>query len=305
MENAVLITQQIVIMAILLAIGYTMFKVKLITKDGVKQLTSLSLYLVNPMLVFMSYQQDAKPELLAGLGWSFAASAVAFCIMIPLSILLVRKTGNPNYNIERFSVIYSNCGYIATPLVLGMFGTQGVLYINAFVTFFNILVWTHGLMLMKEQRDFRSLTKAFRSPVIIAVLAGLIFYLLQIRLPDLIAQPLNALGACNTPLGMLIAGATIAQTSLIKALRKWRIYYVCLLKLLVIPLAVLAVIRWFVPDPTVVATLIIACGCPAGAICTLFAVTHDKDALYSSEIFAFTTLLSMVTLPVVTVLAMM
>ena len=158
-------------------------------------------------------------------------------------------------------------------------------------------------MSMKEQIDFSSAVKALKSGAVIAVFIGLPCYLLQLRVPSVAAQALQYVADMNTPLAMLIAGATTAQTNVLNILKKPRNYLVCFYKLLLVPLAVFAVIRWFNLPTIVVATVTIATACPLATTCIMFALSLDKNAEKGSEIFSMSTLLSALTLPVVTIIA--
>lgn len=74
-------------------------------------------------------------------------------------------------------------------------------------------------MTMKGERDFSSLVKALISPSVIAVVVGLICYLTNVRLPKVPATALQYIADMNTPIAMVIAGATAAQTNVLKALQ--------------------------------------------------------------------------------------
>ena len=302
MEYGILIGQRIIIMFSILLIGALAYKKGLITKTGTKQLSDVELKLVNPILIFMSYQKDYDSKMTQNLIWAFVLSVISFVIAIALSYLLVGKK-NKDYVIERFAMVYSNCGFLGIPLINGIFGSEGVLYLTGYVTVFNLLVWTHGLMSMKEQIDFSSAVKALKSGAVIAVFIGLPCYLLQLRVPSVAAQALQYVADMNTPLAMLIAGATTAQTNVLNILKKPRNYLVCFYKLLLVPLAVFAVIRWFNLPTIVVATVTIATACPLATTCIMFALSLDKNAEKGSEIFSMPTLLSALTLPVVTIIA--
>ena len=158
------------------------------------------------------------------------------------------------------------------PLINGIYGSEGVLYLTAYLTFFNVLIWTHGLMTMKGERDFSSLVKALISPSVIAVVVGLICYLTNVRLPKVPATALQYIADMNTPIAMVIAGATAAQTNVLKALQNRRIYYVSLCKLLILPVAGFFAMWILDPPPIVLMTVTIAAACPAATMCTMFAV---------------------------------
>ncbi|MDO4945338.1 MAG: AEC family transporter [Ruminococcus sp.] len=299
-DTGLLIGRQILIMFIILAIGALCYLKGLITKEGTKQLSAVELQLVNPLLIFMSYQKEYNSKLLNGLLWSFALSAISFAVMILLSYVFIGKN-REDKDIERFASVYSNCGFIGIPLINGIYGTDGVLYLTAYVTFFNLLVWTHGYMTMKGERDFSSFLKALKSPSVIAVFLGLICYLTNIRLPDVPASAMQYVSDMNTPLAMLIAGATAAQTNILKAMKKPVIYLVSALKLLVFPACAFAVCRFLGAPQIVLMTVTIAAACPVATTGTMFAIQMDRKPELCSEFFTITTLLSALTLPLITI----
>lgn len=299
-ETGVLIGRQILIMFIILVIGAFCYLKGLITKEGTKQLSAVELQLVNPLLIFMSYQKEYNSKLLNGLLWSFALSAISFAVMIFLSYAVIGKN-RENKDIERFATVYSNCGFIGIPLINGIYGTDGVLYLTAYITFFNLLVWTHGYMTMKGERDFSSFLKALKSPSVIAVFVGLIFYLTNIRLPAVPATAMQYISDMNTPLAMIIAGATAAQTNILKALKKPAVYLVSAMKLLVFPACAFSVCRFLGAPQIVLMTVTVAAACPVATTGTMFAIQMDKNPELCSEFFTITTLLSALTLPLITI----
>ena len=304
MDAGMVILRQIVIMFIILLIGFGCSMKGLITKEGNKQLSAVALHIVNPLLIFMSYQSDYSSKLLRGLLWSFLLSGLSFAVTIGLSTLLIKKK-RPEHDLERFSAVYSNCGFIGIPLIRGIYGDEGVLYLTAYITLFNILIWTHGLMTMKGSKDMKSFLNSLKAPSVVAVFIGLIFYLLQIRLPDFLHTSLQYVSDMNTPLAMLIAGSAAAQTNVVKALKNSGLYIVAALKLVVLPLAAMALLH-FIPAPHMVQMVVlIASACPVATTGTMFAIQYDKNPERCSEFFAVTTLLSGLTLPVVTMLGEM
>ncbi|WP_295211934.1 AEC family transporter [Ruminococcus sp.] len=300
MKTGMLIGNQIIIMFIILLIGAFCYLKGIITKDGTKQLSSVALNIVNPVLIFMSYQSEYDKELVHGLLWSFLLSAISYAVTILLTYVLIRKK-TPDLAVERVSSIYSNCAFMCIPLINGIYGSEGVLYLTAYLTFFNLLIWTHGLMTMKGERDFSSLIKALLSPSVLSVFIGLIFYLTNIRLPSVPASALQYIADMNTPMAMIIAGATAAQTNVLKALQNKRLYYVSLCKLIILPAAAFFVTWLLSPPPVVLMTVTIAAACPSATMCTMFAVNLDKNPKTASEIFTVTTILSAVTLPLMTI----
>ena len=213
-------------MLVLILIGILCSKTKIISQDTNRQLSSLVLQVVNPVVILMSFQTDYRPELAKNLLITFGLSAAAFVIMITISYILVRSKPQRDTAIERFASTYSNCGFMGIPLMNALFGAEGVFYLTAFITVFNISVWTHGVILISGERNLKQAVKVLYSPTIIAIALGIIMFFIQIKIPSVPAQALQFIADMNTPLAMLVSGITISQTNVIKLLKKPRIYYI-------------------------------------------------------------------------------
>lgn len=152
---------------------------------------------------------------------------------------------------------------------------------------------------MEEKLNKKMIIQAVKTPAVIATFLGFALFMLKISLPDILLKTLTYLENLNTPLAMLAAGATIAQTNIFKALKNPRLYYICILKLILVPAAACAVFCFLPLDDVVIGTNILSSACPAAATGTLFAIRYKKDSLYAAELFAVTTILSIVTLPLI------
>ncbi len=297
-----IILEKLLIMMVMGLIGFICGKTKLIDGDTNKKLSNLSLLIINPLLIFVSYQTPYSSDIAAGLGIVFLLSLLSFGIQLGAALLLVKKKNNPHIGVERMSLAFSNNGYIGIPLVQGVFGAQGVIYMTVFVTVFNIVLWTVGVLFMTGKTSFRQALKNLCSPAIFMVLMGLVFFFSKISLPELVLEPLETVGNMNTPFAMLIAGATLAGSNLLGCIRKPRLYLLSAEKLLLIPIVSVFVLIPFAclgVDPMLITIVVIAVACPTAAACTMFAHRYQKDSAYASEIFAATTILSAATIPAV------
>lgn len=293
------ILKQTIICLLLMTVGYIARKAKLISEESNKDLSKIVLQVVNPSVIFMSYQTDLKPELVRNLLLTFALSALSFAVFIAGAYIFIRPKEGRKVEIERFSSIYSNCGFMGIPLVNALFGMEGVFYLTAFITVFNILAWTHGVILITGEKDVKSIVSVLYSPTIIAIVLGLICFFTQIRLPEIPSQTLKFLADLNTPLAMIVSGVTIAGTNIPALVKKTGIYKVCFMKLILLPI-LLSVILCFVPaDEKIRLTILVAASAPPAAMCTLLCIRSGKDSLYASEIFTAGTILSVITLPLV------
>lgn len=292
-----IIINQILKMLLLMLLGCLCYRLKLVDQHGNKILADLLLMVVNPVLAVMALQTDYNPRYVSGLLLSYLLAVITHLVAIGFSTVLVGKTGNEDYSIERFSSMYANCGFMGIPLVQSILGNEGVLYITAYMTVFNLFSWTHGISLMTGKASLKDLKKGLFSPMIIASVLGLILFFLKIRLPDVIADTMNYVSGMNTPLAMMIAGISVAQTDLPKMLHNSRIYFIAFIKLLLMPALVLAGLAVIHINSTVACTILIAAACPSAATCTAFSLRFRKNYKYASEMYAFTTLCSLATIP--------
>ena len=295
------VLNKIAVMFIIMAIGFLLGKAKIITEEGNKVLSGISLFLVSPLLSFISYQREYSSAVAKGLILTLVITVILYAVQIAVVFLIVPKKRKGS-DIERMSLIFSNCGYIGIPLVQSIFGNDGIIFLTMNIAVFYILTWTLGVSIMTGKVSFRQTLKNLCTPAIIAVVLGILFFVLRIDLPDIIHEPLESVGNMNTPLAMLIAGSTLAGTGILKCLGNIRIYFLTLLRLVVLPLScvlVLFALRGLFEEPTVITIVLIAMACPSAVITTMFAHRFGKDSVYASEIFAMTTLLSAASVPLI------
>lgn len=293
------ILKQTIIMLILITVGIVCSKTKIISKESNKDLSKFVLQVVNPVMIFMSYQTDYKPELVKNLLLTFVLSLGAYAVTILLAYLLIPSKKGRETELERFSAIYSNCGFMGIPLVNALFGMEGVFYLTAFITVFNLIVWTHGIILISGERSMKNIVKVMYSPTIIAIVLGIITFFLQFRLHEVPAKALEFISQLNTPMAMIVSGVTMAETNVLKLLKKGGVYYICFLRLLLIPAILAALLSPLGISEKVRLTVIVAASAPPAAMCTLQCIRYGRNSVYASEIFTAGTILSVLTLPLV------
>lgn len=291
MKLAQIAFHQTMIMLVIILIGVICYKKGVINEETSKRLSDILVKVVNPMVIFVSFQIEFDMKVLRGLAAVFLLAFLAHLIGMIFAHFFARD------QVEAWTMIYSNCGFMGIPLINALLGAQGVIYLAAYIAVFNLVAWTHGISLMsgEKQQDIKSLLKL---PAILALIFGFLAFIFRIQLPSILVEPLDAVGSMNTPLAMLIAGVTIAQSDLWKALRTIRNYFIVACKLLIVP-AVFAVICSFLPiDDLPYITAVMATACPTAALGTILAVRYHRGEEKASHLFTISTVLSMLTLPV-------
>ena len=292
---------EVAVILILILVGYFTVKKGMFTKESLGSITSFLLYIVTPCLIVSSFLSAESGKLD---GWTLLLAAVlpalSIVISIALSYLFFRREPSGRRRVLRFSMIFCNVGFMGVPLVEGIVGSEGVLYGSFFIAVFNIFCWTYGYVMMGGGKV--RLKALLLNPGVIGIVIGLPLYLLDVPVPALFVEPVELISALNTPLAMIVVGGYIAQVKLRAFVSDLAVYKMAVLRLVVAPLLYLALVWLLRPDETLLMSTVIQAATPVAANCVLFAVQYDSDAELASKSVAVSTALSVVTIPLLTVL---
>ncbi|MCL2560570.1 MAG: AEC family transporter [Turicibacter sp.] len=297
MELAFIAFRQIFMMLMLMGIGVLCAKTGLIDEAANGKLSAVLLYIITPAIIFVSFLRPLEAELVTGLMMAFGLSLLSFVIKLGVTTLIYLKNTDDNRGIEKYACIYSNAGFIGIPLIFGVFGSEGVFYLTAYLFFANFLQWTHGIMAISGQMSFSFFTRALRSPAIIASVIGFIVFFLQVDMPDLIIDPIRMLSDANAPLAMIVAGFALSKADIRKILINPNIYKVAFIRLLLLPLLVIGLFSFFNVPMIIIGTVVILTACPVAINIVMFAYQYEKNDTFATELMIFTTILSIVTIP--------
>ena len=299
MELALILLKQVLMMFLLTGIGFLLFKTGKISKEGSRTIGNILLFISLPAVIVNSFFVERSSERLAGLAISAGLALLILAVSIVISRLFFKKDG-----IAAFAGAFSNPGFFGVPLIIAVIGDGAVFYIAAFIAFLNILQWSYGVFLLTGERGAVSAGKVLKAPFMIAILIGVFFFLTQLKLPDIAANALKNLANLNTPLAMFATGVYLAEVNLKKMFADRRCYMVSGIRLAVIPLIALALLS-LVPAAyhQVRLAVLIAAACPVGTNVAVYASLHDADYPYAVETVIISTVLSVVTMPLLILLA--
>ncbi|MBQ3027775.1 MAG: AEC family transporter [Lachnospiraceae bacterium] len=301
MELAGILTNQVVVMFLLLATGMLLYKIGMITDEGNRQMAGVVLYVVAPLLILDTYSMEYDASITKNMLWGFGLSAISIIIGILISYGLKPGSKPDSFSTERFTVIFTNCGFMGIPLAQAVFGDIGVIYCTTYITMFNLFVWTYGLALMRgkstEKRSVKEKLKPFLTPTMFCIVIGLLVYFLRIPMPKQLKSAIGYISSMNTPLAMIVSGIYIAQGDLFGALRKGRVYVVSAMKCLAVPFLMIFVLMFLPFDEKLKTTMLILSACPSGANGMLFANRFGGDTKTASNVFTVTTIASIVCIP--------
>ena len=301
METMWILIRQILQMFLLGLLGFLLFRGKKITREGSQALGNILIYLALPSVIINGFLVERTPEHLMGILYSAISAAVLLLVSILVSRAFFRKDA-----IAAFAGAFSNPGFFGIPLILASAGQGAVFYVACFVAFLNIGQWTYGVSILTGQpiRQGLQWKKLIRAPFIIAIMIGLVLFLAGIRPPAVISGCLSTVASLNTPLAMFTVGIYLAQTDLRRMFTRRALYLVSLVRLLIVPLISLGLLS-LLPQAygDMKLALLIAISCPVGSNVAVYAQLHGKDYPYAVETVVISTLLSIVTIPLLVWLA--
>lgn len=304
MEVVTLLISQIIIMFLYMILGFVLFKGKKISKEGSASMATLLVWLIIPTVVIRSFCVEPTQERIVGLLLSIAAAVVAQGLSMLMSHVFFKKRP-----IDNFAAAFSNAGFIGIPLVKATVGDEAVFYIAFFVAMLNILQWVYGVAVITEKKMTVSKSTVMH-PLILGTVFGLVLFFtgLGVKLPAVISNTLSGISALNAPLAMLIMGVYLAQADMRSLWTDKNLYLLGFVRLVLIPVLTLLVLwgmQLLIPalNSTIVLALLIAAIAPVGANVAVYAQLHGKDYVYASKTVVLSTLLSLVTMPLIVLVA--
>lgn len=297
-----LVASQILILFILIALGFILAKTKVLNEIGIKNITDFVLLLVTPCVIIKSFVREFDPKTLTNLLISLGATLLAHIIFIMASFAL-RSKDISKQKVLQFSVIFSNCGFMAIPLQQALLSDDGVFYGSAYIALFNVVLWSYGLNLMSGDKKSISVKKLILSPGIIGFIISLVIFFFSIPLPKIIYEPISYIAALNTPLPMIIIGFHLANSDFLKGLKDFNSVLALVLRLFILPLIVLFVMYLCgIRDVLLVSLTICSCA-PTAAMTTMFASKYNRDTELSVSLVSISTIFSLISMPLIITLA--
>lgn len=301
MQISLLLMEEIIKLFVIMFMGYAVVKAGLMKSSESKSVSVILVYLVIPCVIIKAFQVDYTPDVQKGLFLAIAA-AVAVHILFLLITIPLKKIFQMDV-IEQATSIYSNAGILVIPLVQELLGQDYVIYSSAYIAVQLILLWTQGKNMLCEEEKLEW-KKIFLNINIISIIAGIVLFLFRIKLPAGVQDVLGMMNNMIGPLGMLLAGMAIAEVPLKSIFTKKRNYLSVALRLLLYPvlglflMKAIQIVVNLENSSQILLTVYLACVTPACASVTSMAQLYDKDAAYASSLYVLTTLLSIVTMPV-------
>ena len=303
-DNLKTIATQVLILYLIAGIGFVTDKVGLFKKADAKRLIDLLFNVILPIAVIHTFMtMEYSKEHIKGILIAFVCAFATHLFGAGVAMITFRKRSLKEQGIYHYAIILSNAAFLALPLAKSVIGNEGIFYCSVYVAVFNMVAFTLGIYEISGHEAKIDLKKLVLNPGSISVLIGLPLYFLQLDIPHFISYPMEIVGNCNSPLAMIVFGTFLANSSFKNMFAKKEIYFVSFLRLVLIPLCMLGIFYVCGVRGSLLVAMIISASAPTATNTAMYAAKYENDTALGSEIAAQSSVLSIITMPVVVALA--
>lgn len=288
---------QVFALFLIMVVGYVMYKKHLIDDEANVRYTRLVLNVSVPAQIITAFVSNqgvvSRTEVVRVFGISLAIYAVYAAVGVAFLFLFrVEKKQRGTY---LFMIMFGNVGFMGFPVIEALLGKEAMIYAVIFNVIFNLLVYSIGIVMIGSG-TFEA-KKLWNMPLVSSLLSVILFFA-NVRLPDVVMTSLDFLGDITTPVAMLILGAVIAKMPIRELFDEWRIYAFTVIKLLLIPGVIIGLFRLLpIQAEMIKQCMIVLSAMPVATNTTMLAIEYDGDMSLASKGIFFTTVLSMITIP--------
>ena len=326
MDIALKIVYNVALLFIMMIPGVLMVKCGMSVNGFGKGISNLVLYIAQPALIFMAYLRPFDSEILKNSLTVFLLSVIVHLFFAVVAMQCFKKAPDSMRRMLRFATIFSNAAFMGIPLISAVLEETypgATVYASIYNITFNLFLWSLGVYICTDKRDSNknsveddveeikhknSPLKALYHPVTIAAAIGLVFFILPIDtyVPSVITESLNMLKGLVAPLSMVVIGLRLADINFKGLLKDKQMFIFLFLRHILLPLVTVGVVKLIgliIPvAPVVEMAVVIMASAPAATSATMFAEKYDCDAAYVSRLVTVSTLISIITMPLILLL---
>ncbi len=283
----------------LIIIGLTLKKTGIITQEGQKCLSDITVNVILPCNIISSFMGDmnASGEFIRNCSEAFFISLGIQMFSVFFGKYCFFCCPEDKRKIFAYGIIVSNSSFIGLPVIHSLYGAAGVLYTSFFQIPVRLTMWSSGLALFTDVDRTEAYKKLAKHPCIVAVALGAVIMAFNIPFPAFLQNTLEGISKCMVPVSMFAIGAMLAESD-IRRLFDWQVLYYCLLRLAVYPLLILGVLKLFNIDSILCNTIVLLSAMPMAGTTAILADKYGCGPEIASQTIFVSTLLSIVTLPV-------
>ncbi len=304
LSNLQTVAVQVLILYLIAAVGFAADKTKIFVKEDGTRLVDLLFNMILPIAIINSFlSMERTQEHIRGLLISFLLAVATHMLGVGISSLTFKKKNLNIRGIYHYAITFSNAAFLALPLAESVVGSEGVFYCSCYVAVFNIFAFTYGINQISGKTAKINIKNLIFNPGSLSVIIGVPLFLLQIQLPSFLTDTMQRIAACNSPMAMIVFGTFFANCNFKNIFAKKEIYFVSLIRLIVIPVIMLMIFKLIGVEGKMLVALTISASAPVATNTAMYAAKYENDTALSSELVGQTSVFSIITMPVIVALA--
>ncbi len=287
---------------LLLILGFVLFKCHIFDEYTNKKISALIVNVASPMLIISSI---AGVE---GSNKSIVFLMIGAGILMYIGFIILGKVINrifpfpkKDWPVYECMVVFANTGFMGYPVLLDVFGQEAVFYASLIHMAFNFFVYTYAIMCLTKGDDseFKLNFKQLLTPGIILIFVGIFIYLFDIQLPSVLMDTINSVGSLTAPLSMMMIGSSLAVYPIKDSFTDWRSYVFAFVRLMIVPFVTMIMCRLLHIDAYYANITIITNAMPVGSMVLMLATQYNANVKIVTRNIVVSTLLSVITIPIV------
>lgn len=288
--------------------GFLLSKKGIVSEYNSKSVSLIVVYVTWPCLIVDSLQVTFTRTKLLNAAYVSAALLAVLALSYLLSKIACRaiKIERSRTYLFSFMLLFSNTGFMGIPVTNALYGKEGVFYAVLIDALCNIFIYTAGILLIKKSTgtNGEATYKELLSPGMFGIVLGLILFATNTRLPAVLGDAVAMTGSATTTLAMLVLGFQLGKIRLKELTGDASIYLLAALKLILIPLVFFIFFSLTLPELSLFSkVLILEISMPVAVSTAIFTQQYDGDLAFTTKGVLLTTMISMITVPILAVIA--
>lgn len=290
---------------LLIVIGYILTKFNFVEDTGAKILSKLENYLFIPALVLSTFITNFTVKSFETAWKYLLCGTVVVLISAVFAVFASKLCTKDGYirKIYTYGLSFANFGFMGNAVVAALFPDIFMEYLIYVLPFWTLIyVWGVPYLLMPENQDKKSVAlglKKLINPMFISMIVGMLIGIFSIPLPSFVGSAVSSLGACMSPVAMLLTGMTIAKINLKATFTNLSIYAVSFIRLIIMPILAIALLMVLKLPYGLSLCTVCALAMPLGLNTVVVPAAYGKDTSVAAGMALISHLLSLVTIPVI------
>ena len=301
--NFLSVVEQVFVLGIVMLLGFIICKTGYVEAKAKDSISKLIVNLILPCLIISSVsKQEFKSEMLGEIFLVIVMSVFCIGTLFFIGVFTAKLLNIPRatQSVHKLLMSLGNVIFIGYPIITSVYGEEGFFYAIVYWMINDMTLWTIGVLMFSQDKSENSYSiKKLANPNTISFLIATIMFIFGIKLPPVIHRAAEEVGALTTHLSMIFIGMALAAVNIKAAMKKWWIFLVAPIKLVIMPVVFIFIFKSFGIKEVVLGTIVLEAAMPAQTVLTILANEHKADYEYAAVGMFITTVLSLVTLPFV------